>query len=326
MQPAFSVVLLTTLIGAGQGLFIALFLAECYSVLAVLPGQSSVFYSWGAAAALALLVTGLLASFFHLGRPERAWRAAAMWRTSWLSREVIVLPAMMLIVFLYAAVHEWTANPVLFEFASGIGIRLSLILGLIGTIVALLLFVCTGMIYASIRFLQEWATPLTVINFILLGLLSGFVLAATWATYQQQPELSYFFTLWSLGFLLLALMGRTAALWRNARLQPRSTLQTAIGVRHRHIQQTSQGFMGSSFNTREFFHNASAAGIRNIRRLFLLLVFALPALLLIASLLINAPLLLPLAAICQMLGLFIERWYFFSEARHPQNLYYQSVG
>ena len=36
---------------------------------------------------------GLGASFLHLGRPERAWRAAAMWRSSWLSREVIVLPA-----------------------------------------------------------------------------------------------------------------------------------------------------------------------------------------------------------------------------------------
>ena len=34
-----------------------------------------------------------VASTFHLGRPARAWRAVLMWRTSWLSREVIVLPA-----------------------------------------------------------------------------------------------------------------------------------------------------------------------------------------------------------------------------------------
>eukprot|EP01041_Mallomonas_annulata_P019565 gene19565-38970_t len=37
-----------------------------------------------------LLLGGLLASFFHLGQKARAWRAAAMWRTSWMSREVIV--------------------------------------------------------------------------------------------------------------------------------------------------------------------------------------------------------------------------------------------
>ena len=29
------------------------------------------------------------------GRPERAWRAVLMWRTSWLSREVVLLPAFM---------------------------------------------------------------------------------------------------------------------------------------------------------------------------------------------------------------------------------------
>ena len=34
-----------------------------------------------------LATVGLLASTFHLGRPERAWRAFSQWRTSWLSRE-----------------------------------------------------------------------------------------------------------------------------------------------------------------------------------------------------------------------------------------------
>ena len=40
-----------------------------------------------------LLLVGLGASFLHLGRKTRAWRAVLMWRTSWMSREVIVLPA-----------------------------------------------------------------------------------------------------------------------------------------------------------------------------------------------------------------------------------------
>ena len=44
---------------------------------------------------------GLGASFVHLGRPERAWRAVLMWRTSWLSREVIVLPAFIAVVALW---------------------------------------------------------------------------------------------------------------------------------------------------------------------------------------------------------------------------------
>ena len=60
---------------------------------------------WAARSSLALLGAGLLASFFHLGRPERAWRSAAMWRTSWLSREVIVLPAFMAAVAAYGMAH-----------------------------------------------------------------------------------------------------------------------------------------------------------------------------------------------------------------------------
>ncbi len=37
------------------------------------------------------------------------------------------------------------------------------------------------MIYACLRFLQEWATPLTVVNFTLLGAASGFSVAAALA-------------------------------------------------------------------------------------------------------------------------------------------------
>jgi DMSO reductase anchor subunit len=31
------------------------------------------------------------------------------------------------------------------------------------------------------------------------------------------------------------------------------------------------------------------------------------------------------AFLVQFAGLLAERWYFFAEARHPQNLYYQSI-
>lgn len=86
MHPAFSVIFLTTLIGAGQGLFLALFTGQVYGLAQLLPIQDDRFYALGSLISLALLIGGLIASFFHLGRPERAWRAAAMWRTSWLSR------------------------------------------------------------------------------------------------------------------------------------------------------------------------------------------------------------------------------------------------
>ena len=106
MHPAFSVIFLTTLIGAGQGLFLALYTGQLYSVVEVVPVEAShSHYGIGTLIALLLLVAGLFSSFFHLGRPERAWRSAAMWRTSWLSREVIALPAFMGMTALYGLVH-----------------------------------------------------------------------------------------------------------------------------------------------------------------------------------------------------------------------------
>ena len=78
MRPDASVLLLTTLIGAGQGLFLALFTVQAYALFDLLPVQHGhAFYAHGSLVALVLLACGLAASFFHLGRPERAWRAAS---------------------------------------------------------------------------------------------------------------------------------------------------------------------------------------------------------------------------------------------------------
>ena len=165
MKPAFSVIFLTTLAGAGQGLFLALFGVECLALAGAIAAPGARFFVAGSTLSLALLALGLVASFFHLGRPERAWRAASMWRTSWLSREVIVLPAFMAAVAAYGAAHH-------------LGSGVTLLAGFAGLAACLGLFVCTGMIYACLKFLQEWASPFTLVNFALMGLASGFMLSA----------------------------------------------------------------------------------------------------------------------------------------------------
>jgi DMSO reductase anchor subunit len=316
MQPAFSVLFLTTLIGAGQGLAIALFLAELWGRVDWLPAPQSAFLATGAAVGVVLTGLGLLASFFHLGRPERAWRSATRWRTSWLSREVIVLPMFMGAFFLYGIAHGtgWSeANA-----------PASLALGAATSVLALALYICTGMIYACLKFLQEWASPLTVANYLLLGLASGFTLAAALAAYGE-PALLPFFGIGALLLTAAAFVGRAASLVRNARLKPKSTLQTAIGVRHPRIAQISQGFMGGSFNTREFFHGRSRQQLRSIKWVFIALAFLVPALLLALALSQHAAALAALAFGVQYVGLLAERWFFFAQANHPQNLYYQAV-
>src|SRR5262249_61035722 len=106
VNPKFSVILLTTLIGAGQGLFVAVFAVEVAALFNGLPSPIRPwFFFYGALVAFAFTGAGLVASFFHLGRPARAWRSAAKWRTSWLSREVIVLPAFMAVALADALAH-----------------------------------------------------------------------------------------------------------------------------------------------------------------------------------------------------------------------------
>lgn len=324
MHPAFSVILLTTLIGAGQGLFLALYTGQLYALANLLPAQSGHFYAIGSLVSLVLLMAGLVASFFHLGRPERAWRAAAKWRTSWLSREVLVMPVMMSLVLAYGLAHYFGMTEPLFMVADTLPIDATLLVGLLGTVAAFALFVATAMIYASVRFLQEWHTPLTVANFTLFGIASGFMLAAAYSAWLGN-ELVAFFGTWAVIATLLGLLSRSASLVRNSRIKRKSNLQTAIGVRHTSMAQTGQGATGGSFNTREFFHGTSARTLRRVRILFLMLVFAIPVALIAFAYGIGSPS-LPLAAfLVQYLGLLAERWYFFAEAKHPQNLYYQAV-
>ena len=325
MHPAISVILLTTLIGAGQGMFLALYTGQLYSLAHLLETQESqTFYAVGSALALALLVGGLIASFFHLGHPERAWRSIAQWRTSWLSREVIALPIAMALVFAYGVAHyfEWTTP--LFTVAETLPVDLTLIIGALATLATFGLFVCTAMIYASIRFVQEWHCALTVINFTLLGGASGFMLAAAFSAFIG-VHLVGFYSMWAVILTVSAMLTRGASLFRNHRLRPKSTLQSAIGVRHTIIRQIAQGAMGGSFNTREFFHHQPVQVIRLARFAFLLLVFPLPILLIGAAWMQSSETLPILAFVVQYAGLLIERWYFFVEAKHPQNLYYQSI-
>lgn len=325
MHPAFSVIFLTTLIGVGQGVFLALFTGQSYSAVELLPTQDSThFYGYGAVISLLFLIGGLIASFFHLGRPERAWRAASQWRTSWLSREVIVLPIMMFLVFVYGLMHYFGWDTVLFTSETGARLQLTLIVATFGMLATFALFICTGMIYACLKFLQEWYTPLTVINYILFGTASGFILMTAFAQHNA-PGLMRFYGIWATIITLSVLITRVATLIRNARLKSKSSIQTAIGVRHNNIRQKAMGFMGGSVNTRDFFNHASLALMKSIKWIFLVLVFPIPLILLWLGMNNdNAPLLFA-AFVVQYIGLIAERWFFFAQANHPQNLYYQTV-
>ncbi|KIL99317.1 Anaerobic dimethyl sulfoxide reductase chain C [Paramagnetospirillum magnetotacticum MS-1] len=313
MKPAFSVIFLTTLIGAGQGLLIALTLGQLYA-----GGASGGFFALGGAIALVLLCLGLVASVFHLANPQRGWRAATRWRTSWLSREVILIPVVCGLAFLYAVIHAFGWAPVVIRLGNGAVMDLPLVLGLLTTVASLALFVCTGMIYACVKFIRQWASGWTVINYLLMGLASGFTLATAYAQVQDSP-LTGFMSGSAVLLTPLALAARGFQMWLNATARPRSSLKSAIGVHHAQIRQVTQGFMGSSFNTIEFAAPGGAETVKGLSVFFLAVAFIAPAALLLAGLPV-------LAFVCQYVGLLAERWVFFAAGSHVQSLYYQAKG
>jgi len=330
MHPAFSVIFLTTLIGAAQGMFMALVTGQVYSMANLLEPQDSVtFYAMGSLIALLLLAGGLVAAVFHLGKPSyfvtRAWRGMSQWRTSWLSRELIALPVFMFLVFLYGMVHYmgWT-NP-WFDIKGQIPVDASLVVGTLGVLMAIILYVSTAMIYASLRFLQEWHSPLTVANFILFGLASGFTLTAAFSAWADVHLVNFYGT-WAVVFTVMSAITRGFSMLRNSRIKHKTTMRSALGIRHNKITQRSMGFMGGSFNTREYFHGKSGTTLETVRLFFMVAVFAVPVALLAAGNATGYDYLPLLAFLVQYVGLMAERWYFFAEAKHPQNLYYQTVG
>ena len=311
MAPAWSMIFFTTLAGTGQGLLLALVGVDWAARLGLLAQPGRGFHLIGAGLVLLLCGAGLLAATFHLGHPLRAWRAVMMWRTSWLSREVIVLPAFMAVVALWGGL-QWRGGAPSMAIAA---------IAAIAAVLALGLFICTGMIYAAVTVIREWASPLTPLCFGLLGLAPGLLWAAALAGYAATalvPALA-------MGALLalgLAALVRAATLWRNAKLVRKTTLQTAIGVRHPRIVQKHAGTMAGSFGTREFDHGRTAPQVLQARWGAAVLGFLLPAggLLLMSG----RPDAVGLSALCllQWAGLLAERWVFFADGQHPQNLYH----
>src|SRR5713226_10717496 len=161
MHPALSIIFFTTASGAG---FALLLLVGLGVPLALLPADPW-FGLTALAIAFVLATGGLVSSIFHLGRPERAWRAFSQWRSSWLSREGVMAGASFVPAAIFAI--GW----IFFDAISGI-------VGLCGILAAALAagtIYCTGMIYASLKPIHQWHNRWVVPNYLALALMSGFL-------------------------------------------------------------------------------------------------------------------------------------------------------
>lgn len=163
------------------------------------------------------------------------------------------------------------------------------------------------------------------INFTLIGLSSGLVLACALAALMDQRPLLLAAGPIALAVTLGATATRWAALRHSARLRHKSTLQSATGIHASQLKQMATGMTGGAFNAREFLHGRTPALLRQVKSAFLLLGFALTALLQACGIALDSPWPWLQALALQAPGLISERWFFLAQARHPQNLYYQAV-
>lgn len=310
MHPAFSVIFFTTASGAGYGL---LMLTGVLAPLRLIPADRG-FAATLLALALGLITTGLLSSTAHLGHPERAWRAFSQWRTSWLSREGV------LSVATYIPAGIFGIGWVLFGRLDGV----FAIIGFATAALALITVYCTAMIYASLKPIHAWHNAWVTPSYAVLALMTG----ALWLN-----ALTHVWGAGSSGLGVLATAGAVLGLlvkegyWRfiDTTSGPSSAgSATGLGARGK-VTLLDGPHTQANYLQREMGYAIARKHSTKLRGITRLLAFAMPLLLTLLALALDGTLAVPatlLAAVLGLLGVLVERWLFFAEAKHTVTLYY----
>ena len=310
MHPALSVIFFTVSSGAGYGLFMVLTPA-----LPTLPLNTDSALIIGGVA-LVLVTLGLISSLGHLANPKNAWRAFSRFRTSWLSREgllavVFYPPALAYLYLLYAADGALSSSVFNAWWA---------LLSAVVFILALAIVFSTGMIYACLKTIRHWHTPLVPANYIAMAISSGMVLFLAlmhWLGHAPSfGQVSGAIILLGVALLLKWIY----YFWVG---KPRgSTINTATGFHQATVRLLDVGYTSGNFLTDEFGYRISDERIRALRFTVLVLGFIVPILLVITLLANPSPVAATAALASVAAGMMLERWLFFAEARHVVNLYH----
>jgi len=306
MHPALSIVFFSTASGAGFGLLLLTGIAAPLGLVPHNPG----FAFAALAVALVLAAAGLVSSTWHLGRPERSWRAFSQWRTSWLSREGVFA----VLTFVPTAI-----------FAIGwffLG-RTDGLFGLCGVLAAAFAgatILSTGMIYATLKPIHQWHNRWVVPIYVLLGLMTGLLLLDLIVRFWARP----------IGIPAVTLAVIAAAWWLkegywrfiDTSVAPSMTASaTGLGrlgkVRMLEPPNTEENYLLKEMG----FRIARKHRLR-LRRIARIAGFALPLAATLAALIFASVVAAAVAVVSAATGLVVERWLFFAEAKHTVMLYY----
>lgn len=288
MNPAPSVIIFTVLSGLGFGMLFWLGLGQAET--------SGMIGFWLFSMAFILSGGGLLASTFHLGNPQRFWRAFSQWQTSWLSREAILAVAALGLMGLFGLRQVFFAQDWVWLGRAGAGLSLLTVLA-------------TAMIYAQLKTVPRWNQPGTVVLFILLALAGGALITA-------QAGLAA-------GLFGLAGLAQLWVWYRGGQrfAEAGSTLASATGLGGRgQLRLFEPPHTGRNYLLDEMVYRIGRKHALRLRVIALLGMSILPAAIMLAG---GAGLLAAgLAGAVHLIGVFAARWLFFAEAEHVVGLYY----
>lgn len=304
MHPAPSIILFTTLSGLGYGLAAVLGLG--------LLDPSAMATKLAHVAALLMIAGGLMSSTLHLGNPQRAWRALSQWRSSWLSREGVMAIA----TFVPLLVSAWAAV---------IEGRHLVVSGVAGAAMAAVTVYCTAMIYASLRSVQAWNTGLTPLCYLLFAAAGGFLLASLVGFISGGGGVAC--ALVAAVFVVAAWLAKHLWWTRLRALVPLSTPESATGLGGiGRVRLFERPHVNENYLTREMGFKVARKHALKLSKLALLAGGAVPLVLLLGAIVAGggatAAFAAALAVLFYALGLVVERWLFFAEARHAVMNYY----
>lgn len=285
MHPAPSVIIFSTLSGAGFGLLIFLGLDPAPPR----GGAALAFFS----IAFALAAGGLIAAAFHLKNPRNAWLSYSQWRTSWLSREAWAAVLALMTMGLHAAALIFFS-------------RHLPPLGWVGAVLSLATVFTTSMIYAQLRAVPRWNQWATPAMFLAYSLAGGALLAG-------RMRLA--------GILLLfAGAANVWHWWRGDRrfAEAGTTIRSATRLGGR-VTPFEPPHTGENYLTREMVFTVARKHAAKLRVVALALASLAPAAL---TLLPAHHALVALAVALHLAGVAVGRWLFFAEAEHVVGLYY----
>ncbi len=307
MHPALSVIFFTVASGAGFGLFSLLYIADVFRLGGGFTREQLLI---GGLIAMVLIVFGLLSSTFHLANPKNAWRAFNRFRTSWLSREGVFAVLFMPLAMAYL-ICIWFDAPVILR----VGI------GFVAAVLAWITVFSTGMIYACLKTIRQWHTPLVPANYLALGYASGSLLLLLGAVVAKLDTVPYI----AMAALILSIAAVLKAIYYfwigSPSLSP--TINTATGLTRAGVKLLDTGHTHGTFLTQEFGFQLARKQAGLLRITIFVVGFGLPGLMLISIFQRQEEVLAAaIGLLAVLLGTSVERWLFFAEARHVVNLYH----